>query len=143
MATDNSGFVEHIARFASGLRLQALDAAAFAHSAAAAKAVEALKKGLSDRHGRTPRSKDYATSAPGELPYMHSGRLRDSVGYKVFLNKMEVNSEMGSGAVGVADPVVYADYVEHLRPFLQVGEQAGYNAENIAQLWAQKFNEGK
>lgn len=92
-----------------------------AHSKVAAEAVRILKRGLSYRAGRTARDADYQNSPVGSLPYAHSMRLRDSIGFKIVARGNTVSSEMGSGANG--NGVDYAKYLQGsnddgIRPFL-------------------------
>lgn len=95
----------------------------------ATQGVAHLKKALShsggmrgQKNARKGGSDPYVTSPKGSMPYMHSGRLRESIGYKNLANNRTVWTKIGSG-VG-ASPVEYAKYLEGynhdgLRPFLQ------------------------
>lgn len=104
-----------------------------AHSQAASEGARLLKRGLSWRAGRSPKDKNYQNSPAGSLPYAHTMRLRDSIGYKVLARGTRVVSEMGSGANGWG--VAYAKYLEGtdgngIRPFLDYA--AGpYNPETV------------
>lgn len=98
-----------------------IQAMAKAHSKAAADAVRSLKRGLSYRAGRTPRDKSYQNSPKGALPYAHTMRLRNSIGFKVVSHGNRVSSAVGSGANG--NGVDYAKYLQGdnddgIRPFL-------------------------
>ena len=109
-----------------------------AHTTIAANASKTLKKGLSQRAGRTKDDADYRTSPKGAMPYAHSLRLRNSIGFKVTLIGNKVSSEVGSGAM--VNTVEYAPFLEGeghgIRPFLWYIE----NIFNEDQLRA-KFNE--
>jgi len=91
-----------------------------ANSILAANASKTLKQGLSFRAGRSKDDADYQTSPKGALPYAHSMRLRNSIGFKLILSGNKVFSEVGSGAM--ANFVEYADFLENngqgIRPFL-------------------------
>lgn len=83
-----------------------------------AQAVMKLKQGLSHNGGR---GKGAVSSPKGDMPYMHTGRLRGSIGYKMLSKKTEVTTKIGSGAMG--NPIEYAKYLEGrnhdgTRPFL-------------------------
>lgn len=83
-----------------------------------AQAVMKLKQGLSHNGGR---GKGAVSSPKGDMPYMHTGRLRGSIGYKMLAKKTEVTTKIGSGAMG--NPIEYAKYLEGrnhdgTRPFL-------------------------
>lgn len=109
-----------------------------AHSSIAADASKRLKDGLSHRAGRNKDDADYRTSPKGEMPYAHSMRLRNSIGFKVMLTGNTVSSEVGSGAM--ANTVEYAPFLEGdghgIRPFLWYID----NLYNVNQL-LEKFNE--
>lgn len=110
-----------------------LSSMAKAHSFVASNAVKVLKQGLRIRAGRDSSDKNYANSPKGSLPYMHSGRLRDSIGFKLLRYGTNVLSEVGSGANGNA--IEYAQYLEGkngngIRPFLWAIDKI-YNAKNI------------
>lgn len=122
---------------------EVINAMAKAHSKVASQAVKELKQGLRNRAGRTPRDPDYANSPKGELPYMHSGALRDSIGYGLLRAGKRVFSEVGSGALRFfsVNEVEYAKYLEGrngdgIRPFLWAIKNI-YNPQNIIK----KFNE--
>ncbi len=109
-----------------------------AHSSIAADASKRLKDGLSHRAGRNKDDPDYQASPKGMMPYAHSMRLRNSIGFKVMLAGNKVSSEVGSGAM--ANTVEYAPFLEGeghgIRPFLWYID-AIYN---VGQL-RDKFNE--
>lgn len=118
-----------------------------AHVKVASEAERMLKKGLSYRAGRDSSSPDYRNSPKGSLPYMHTGRLRNSIGYKVTVKGNKVISEVGSGTRGLG--VEYAKYLQGynndgLRPFLDYIEGA-YNAQTIDEAFLGYFRplEGK
>ena len=118
-----------------------------AHVKVASEAERMLKKGLSYRAGRDSSSPDYRNSPKGSLPYMHTGRLRNSIGYKVTVKGNKVISEVGSGARGLG--VEYAKYLQGynndgLRPFLDYIEGV-YNAQTIDEAFLGYFRplEGK
>ena len=118
-----------------------------AHVKVASEAERMLKKGLSYRAGRDSSSPDYRNSPKGSLPYMHTGRLRNSIGYKVTVKGNNVISEVGSGARGLG--VEYAKYLQGynndgLRPFLDYIEGV-YNAQTIDEAFLGYFRplEGK
>lgn len=92
-----------------------------AHTKAASEAVYSLKRGLSYRAGRNPKDKNYQNSPVGSLPYAHTMRLRNSIGFKVLVRGNKVTSEVGSGANG--NDIEYAKYLQGnnddgIRPFL-------------------------
>ena len=106
-----------------------------AHVRAASEGERMLKRGLSWRAGKDPSDPSYRNSPKGSLPYMHTGRLRRSIGYKVLARGRKVTSEVGSGARGAA--IEYAQYLQGnnndgLRPFLDYIDGV-YNAEVIKQ----------
>lgn len=110
-----------------------LSAITKAHSKVAAEAEKMLKRGLSWRAGRNQSDPEYQNSPKGSLPYMHTGRLRRSIGYKVLTRGKKVTSSVGSGARNEA--VEYAKYLQGnnndgIRPFLDYIEGA-YNEEVI------------
>lgn len=118
-----------------------------AHVKVASEAERMLKKGLSYRAGRDSSSPDYRNSPKGSLPYMHTGRLRNSIGYKVTVKGNKVISEVGSGTRGLG--VEYAKYLQGynndgLRPFLDYIEGV-YNAQTIDEAFLGYFRplEGK
>lgn len=118
-----------------------------AHVKVASEAERMLKKGLSYRAGRDSSSPDYRNSPKGSLPYMHTGRLRNSIGYKVTVKGNKVISEVGSGTRGL--DVEYAKYLQGynndgLRPFLDYIEGV-YNAQTIDEAFLGYFRplEGK
>jgi hypothetical protein len=78
---------------------------------------------------------------------MHTGRLRNSIGYKVTVKGNKVISEVGSGTRGLG--VEYAKYLQGynndgLRPFLDYIEGV-YNAQTIDEAFLGYFRplEGK
>lgn len=112
-----------------------------AHSKAASEGEKMLKRGLSWRAGRDSSDAGYENSPKGSLPYMHSGRLRRSIGYKVRVSGKKVTSEVGSGARGT--PIEYAQYLqgEHndgIRPFLDYVEGV-YNPQTIEAYFEQFY----
>lgn len=124
-----------------------MQAIAKAHTKAASEGERMLKKGLSWRAGRDSSSPDYQNSPKGSLPYMHTGRLRSSIGYKVLAHGNKVVSEVGSGVRGLG--VEYAKYLQGynndgIRPFLDYIEGV-YNAQTIDEAFLQYFRplEGK
>lgn len=89
-----------------------------AQNKVAAQAVDKLKRGLSHNGGRGKGSK---SSPVGDMPYLHTGRLRSSIGFKMLAHKRDVETRIGSGAMG--NPIEYAKYLEGrnhdgIRPFL-------------------------
>lgn len=116
-----------------------------AHSSIASNAATKLKRGLSDRHGRDYKADDYAVSPKGALPYAHTMRLRDSIGFKLLAKGNTVFSEVGSGSH--ANPVKYANYLEGengngIRPFLWYIEPI-YNVDTFIKKFWQYYNGGK
>lgn len=112
-----------------------------AHSKVAADAASKLKRGLSFRAGRSPKDKNYQNSPKGSLPYAHTLRLRDSIGYKILAQGRRVVSEVGSGASKAA--VEYAKYLEGdhnngIRPFLWEIKN-DYNPETINKKFWEYF----
>lgn len=112
-----------------------------AHSNVASEATAKLKRGLSFRAGRSPKDKNYQNSPAGSLPYAHTLRLRDSIGYKILAQGRRVFSEVGSGAG--ASSVEYAKYLEGrnndgIRPFLWAVKN-DYNAEKINKKFWEYF----
>lgn len=123
-----------------------MNSMAKAHSKVASQAVKVLKTGLSTRMGRKPSDKNYATSPQGALPFMHTGGLRDSIGFKLLRKGNKVFSEVGSGA-NDARQVEYAKYLEGrnndgIRPFLWSIEKI-YTADNIISLFNQYYKASK
>lgn len=114
-----------------------LNSIAKAHSKVASEAVKVLKTGLSQRAGRDYKDKNYANSPQGSLPFMHTGRLRNSIGFKLLRHGTTIFSEVGSGAS--TSPIDYAKYLEGengdgIRPFLWAIEGI-YNPKNIIKLF--------
>ena len=108
-----------------------------AHSKIASEAVKVLKVGLSQRAGRDYKDKNYANSPQGSLPFMHTGRLRNSIGFKLLRHGKTIFSEVGSGAS--TSPIDYAKYLEGengngIRPFLWAIEGI-YNSKNILKMF--------
>ena len=103
-----------------------------------ANASKTLKRGLSFRAGRTKSDSDYRTSPVGSMPYAHSMRLRNSIGFKIMLNGNKVSSEVGSGAM--TNYVEYSKTLEGdghgIRPFLWYIKSI-FNNEYLEE----KFNE--
>lgn len=117
-----------------------LTSIAKAHSTVASQAVKVLKSGLSQRAGRDYKDPSYETSPKGALPYMHTGRLRNSIGFKLLKHGNTVFSEVGSGAN--TSPIDYAKYLEGngngIRPFLWAAETI-YNPKNILKVFNQIY----
>lgn len=95
-----------------------LDAMIKAQSKLATQAVSYLKRGLSHNGGR---GKGQISSPKGQMPYLHTGRLRNSIGYRTKTKKGNAETQVGSGAMG--NPIEYAKYLQGrngdgLRPFL-------------------------
>jgi len=114
-----------------------LNSMAKAHSKVASEAVKVLKVGLSQRAGRDYKDKNYANSPQGSLPFMHTGRLRNSIGFKLLRHGKTIFSEVGSGAS--TSPIDYAKYLEGengkgIRPFLWAIEGI-YNPKNILKMF--------
>lgn len=112
-----------------------------AHVKVASEGERMLKKGLSWRAGRDSKSPDYQNSPRGSMPYMHTGRLRNSIGFKVTAKGNKVISEVGSGTSGLG--VEYAKYLQGynndgLRPFLDYIEGV-YNAQTIEEAFLGYF----
>lgn len=112
-----------------------------AHTKVASEGERMLKKGLSWRAGRDSKSPDYQNSPRGSLPYMHTGRLRNSIGFKVTAKGNKVISEVGSGTRGLG--VEYAKYLQGynndgIRPFLDYIEGV-YNAQTIEEAFLGYF----
>ena len=90
------------------------------------QAVTKLKRGLAHYGGRAGykgkrKENQYKTSPKGHMPYKHTGRLQESIGYKMLAHKRDVQSKIGSGVMG--NPIEYAKYLEGkngdgIRPFL-------------------------
>lgn len=84
----------------------------------ATQAVAKLKSGLSHNGGR---GKGAVASPKGDMPYLHTGRLRNSIGFKTLAHKKDVQTKVGSGVMG--NPIEYAKYLQGhnddgIRPFL-------------------------
>lgn len=95
-----------------------LNAMLKAQTKLATQAVAKLKSGLSHNGGR---GKGAIPSPKGEMPYLHTGRLRNSIGYRTTTKKASAETQIGSGAMG--NPIEYAKYLQGkngdgLRPFL-------------------------
>lgn len=95
-----------------------MDAMIKAQTQLASQAVAKLKRGLSHNGGRGKGSK---SSPKGDMPYLHTGRLRNSIGFKMLAHKKDVQTKIGSGAMG--NPIEYAKYLQGrnddgIRPFL-------------------------
>ena len=101
-----------------------------AHSKVAADATAKLKRGLSFRAGRSPKDKNYQNSPVGSLPYAHTLRLRDSIGYKILAQGRRVFSEVGSDLEGRNN--------DGIRPFLWAVKN-DYNAEKINKKFWEYF----
>lgn len=84
----------------------------------ASMAMEKIKRGLSVSGG-SYGSKDYRNSKKGEMPLLHSGRLRNSIFFKNLAHKTTVETRVGS----ILNTPEYAKYLEGengdgIRPFL-------------------------
>lgn len=95
-----------------------MDAMIKAQTKLATQAEAKLKRGLSHNGGRGKGAK---SSPVGEMPYLHTGRLRNSIGFKIIAHKKDVQTRIGSGAMG--NPIEYAKYLQGhngdgIRPFL-------------------------
>lgn len=117
-----------------------LNSIAKAHSTVASQAVKVLKAGLNQRAGRDYKDPSYETSPVGALPYMHTGRLRNSIGFKLLKHGNTIFSEVGSGASG--NTIDYAKYLEGdgngIRPFLWAADPI-YNPKNILKVFNQIY----
>lgn len=119
---------------------------AHAHSKVASESVKVLKQGLRTRAGRKPSDKNYMTSPKGALPFMHTGALRDSIGFKLVRHGNIVSSEVGSGAQEARE-IEYAKYLEGrngdgIRPFLWAAEKI-YNPQNIIKAFNNYYKASK
>lgn len=113
-----------------------------AHTKVCTEAVKKLKYGLNNRFGKGPSDKNYRNSPKTALPYMHTGRLRNSIGFKVITLKGSVRSAVGSGADG--NTIEYARYLEGrnhdgIRPFLWAIQEL-YTPERV-QAYFDKYYE--
>lgn len=95
-----------------------VDAMIKAQTKLASQAEAKLKRGLSHNGGR---GKGASPSPKGDMPYLHTGRLRNSIGFKMLAHKKDVQTKIGSGAMG--NPIEYAKYLQGrngdgIRPFL-------------------------
>lgn len=95
-----------------------MDAMIKAQTKLATQAEAKLKRGLSHNGGRGKGAK---SSPVGDMPYLHTGRLRNSIGFKIIAHKKDVQTTIGSGAMG--NPIEYAKYLQGhngdgIRPFL-------------------------
>lgn len=104
----------------------------------ASLAVEEIQRGLNIRGGAEPkqgqpRPKDYRNSKKGEMPLMHSGRLRDSIYFKNKVHKTTVETKIGS----LINTPEYAKYLEGrkgdgIRPFLWYArKQKVFTSDNV------------
>lgn len=98
--------------------LNQIEAMKKAQTKLASQAVEKLKRGLSHNGGR---GKNARPSPKGDMPYLHTGRLRSSIGYKTLSTSKKTETKVGSGAMG--NPIEYAKYLQGrngdgIRPFL-------------------------
>lgn len=79
-----------------------------------------LKEGLNQFRGK-PGSKNYESSAPGQMPYKHSGKLHDSIGMRTLISPQGGYVEVGAN-VNSSQEAGYARYLEGdgygIRPFL-------------------------
>lgn len=111
-----------------------MTAAVQANIAVAAKAEKLLKDTLSFQAGKDPHDKNYRNSPKGSLPYGHSMRLRNSIGFKVFRIGNGIKAEVGSG-IRKKKQIEYAEYLEGrngngIRPFLWAASGI-FNADTI------------
>jgi len=101
---------------------RAVEAMKKAQTKLSTQAVMKLKRGLAHYGGRRGLKKGgYQTSPKGDMPYKHTGRLQESIGFKITAHKRDVKSEIGSGVMG--NPIEYAKYLQGknddgIRPFL-------------------------
>ena len=101
---------------------------------AATLATTKLKQGLR-KYGGDYGSKDYKTSAKGELPLRHSGQLESSIFFKNIAHKTTVETQFGS----VLNTPYYAIYLEGkkgdgIRPFLWYAEDI-FNVEKVLEYF--------
>lgn len=104
-----------------------------AHSQAAAEGARMLKRGVSYRAGRDPQDGNYQASSVGSLPYGHTMRLGESIGFKILAKGKTVVSEVGRVANDTG--AEYAKYLEGkdengICPFLEHAE-GYYNPETV------------
>lgn len=112
-----SGFDE-VLKDIKGEPLNQMQAMLKAQTKLASQAVEKLKRGLSHNGGR---GKNRVSSPKYDLPYLHTGRLRNSIGFKAINTEKKVQTDIGSGVMG--NPIEYAKYLQGhngdgIRPFL-------------------------
>ena len=112
-----SGF-EEIGKLLDAEPQNQVNAMVKAQTKLASQAVAKLKSGLSHNGGR---GKGAVASPKGDMPYLHTGRLRNSIGFKMLTHKRDVTTKIGSGAMG--NPIEYAKYLQGrngdgIRPFL-------------------------
>lgn len=86
-----------------------------------AQAVTKLQRGLAHFGGRRGLRGGYRTSPKFDMPFKHTGRLQESIWFKMYAHKRDVQSKIGSGVMG--NPIEYAKYLEGknhdgIRPFL-------------------------
>lgn len=113
-----------------------------AHTKVATEAVKELKQGLSNNGGR---GKDRVSSPKGDLPFLHTGQLRASIGFKVLRRGNKIASEVGSGAS--VRPAPYAKYLEGynhdgIRPFLKAIKNT-YTPSKIIKQFYTYYKGGK
>lgn len=112
-----SGFSEVI-RDLGNETLNQMQAMQKAQTKLGAEATDRLKRGLSHNGGR---GKNAVSSPKYGMPYLHTGRLRRSIGFKTKAQNGSVETQIGSGAMG--NPIEYAKYLQGrngdgIRPFL-------------------------
>lgn len=113
-----------------------------AHTKVATEAVRQLKRGLSHYGGS---GKNQVASPKGSMPFLHTGQLRESIGFKVARRGKKVTSEVGSGAQVRAAP--YAKYLEGynndgIRPFLWAVQEL-YTPERIIAYFNEYYAKAK
>lgn len=132
--------INEIRKLLQGEPLNQAEAMIKAQSNMAARATESLKRGLNISGGAYPTKKHpnpfYRNSKKGELPLLHSGRLRDSIFYKNIAHKTSVETILGC----LLNPPEYAIYLEGKdgkkgkRPFLWYAEKT-LNRKNVLALF--------
>jgi hypothetical protein len=130
-------FLKYAAKFAPKVDKKIFEATTYAHSGIAALGVKNLKEVLSERHGASPKSEDYANAPIGEPPYMHTGTLRRSIGYVIVGTDKEIRTQVGSGAGQT--PIEYAKGLDQgLHPFIYL---SGVSADQFLKFWNEKFRD--
>lgn len=100
-------FTQSLVDFLDKNQKKAMAANEDAHKRAGIACESALRKGLS-KSGGAYGSKKIKYSAPGELPYKHSGRLQASMGFLTRVKGKTVETFIGS----VRSAVNYALFLE-------------------------------